>query len=77
MPTLVLNARNDPFLPEQHLPRTAAPEVVLDYPEQGGHVGFADGGPPGRLDWLPRRLLHFLEGKSESSFPTQAEAFHG
>jgi len=77
VPTLVLNARNDPFLPEQHLPRTAAPEVVLDYPAQGGHVGFAAGGPPGRLDWLPRRLLHFLEGKSESSFPAQAEALHG
>lgn len=62
VPTLVLNALNDPFLPGQHLPRRAAACVQLDYPEYGGHVGFAVGGMPGRLDWLPQRLLHFLEG---------------
>lgn len=64
VPTLVLNAQNDPFLPGRHLPRRAAACVQLDYPEHGGHVGFAVGGVPGRLDWLPQRLLHFLEGKS-------------
>jgi predicted alpha/beta-fold hydrolase len=61
--TLVLNARNDPFLPGIHLPRRAAPSVTLDYPAHGGHVGFAVGGPPGRLDWLPQKLLAFFEGK--------------
>jgi predicted alpha/beta-fold hydrolase len=61
VPTLVLNARNDPFLPARHLPRTAAPRVTLDYPEQGGHVGFATGAAPGRLNWLPQRIVHFLE----------------
>jgi predicted alpha/beta-fold hydrolase len=60
VPTLVLNAKNDPFLPPQHLPPKAASSVTLDYPEQGGHVGFAIGGPPGRLDWLPRHMLRFL-----------------
>jgi predicted alpha/beta-fold hydrolase len=60
VPTLVLNARNDPFLPEQYLPRTAARAVTLEYPAHGGHVGFADGR---RLDWLPRHLLDFLEGR--------------
>lgn len=59
--TLVLNARNDPFLPGQHLPDQAAPSVVLEYPETGGHVGFAVGPLPGRIDWLPRRILHFFE----------------
>lgn len=77
VPTLVLNAQNDPFLPARYLPRSAAPEVVLEYPEQGGHVGFAAGGPPGNLAWLPRRLLHFLEGKSESAFPAHTELAHG
>ena len=62
VPTLVLNARNDPFLPGIYLPASAAPCVTLDFPELGGHVGFAAGGPPGRLDWLPRRLITFLEG---------------
>jgi predicted alpha/beta-fold hydrolase len=61
VPTLVLNARNDPFLPGVHLPRRASPAVTLEYPDTGGHVGFAVGGVPGRLDWLPRRLLHFFE----------------
>jgi predicted alpha/beta-fold hydrolase len=61
VPTLVLNARNDPFLPAIHLPRTASNAVRLEYPEHGGHVGFAAGSLPGRIDWLPRRLLHFLD----------------
>ncbi len=67
LPTLVLNARNDPFLPAQHLPRTASPRVTLDYPEQGGHVGFAVGKPPGQLNWLPQRMLEFLETAESKS----------
>jgi hypothetical protein len=63
VPTLVLNARNDPFLPGIHLPASAAKAVRLEYPEHGGHVGFAAGRPPGRIDWLPRRLLDYFDGK--------------
>ncbi len=66
--TLVLNAKNDPFLPGEHLPRAASRSVTLDYPAHGGHVGFANGGLPGRIDWLPQRLLAFLDG---------AERFNG
>jgi predicted alpha/beta-fold hydrolase len=62
VPTLVLNARNDPFLPAHHLPRTASPCVTLDYPPEGGHVGFAIGSFPGALDWLPERITRFLDG---------------
>jgi predicted alpha/beta-fold hydrolase len=61
VPTLVLNARNDPFLPGVHLPRSASASVTLEYPEHGGHVGFAGGGLPGSLDWLPQRLIRFME----------------
>jgi predicted alpha/beta-fold hydrolase len=59
----VMNARNDPFLPARHLPTSAAvsASVVLDYPAHGGHVGFPVGAMPGRLDWLPRRMLDFLQ----------------
>jgi predicted alpha/beta-fold hydrolase len=60
VPTLVLNAQNDPFLPPHHLPRSASSQVTLDYPKHGGHVGFAAGSPPGQTSWLPQRLLHFL-----------------
>ncbi|MFZ6653655.1 YheT family hydrolase [Undibacterium sp. TJN19] len=64
LPTLVLNARNDPFLPGIHLPRQAANCVTLEYPEHGGHVGFAAGNMPGNLDWLPKKILHFFEANS-------------
>ncbi|MBC3880831.1 hydrolase [Undibacterium sp. LX40W] len=60
VPTLVLNAKNDPFLPERFLPQNAAAAVQLEFPEHGGHVGFAQSPFPGTLTWLPQRLLtHF------------------
>lgn len=62
VPTLVLNARNDPFLPARYLPATASPAVTLEQPAHGGHVGFASGPFPGNLDWLPQRMLRFLTG---------------
>lgn len=69
VPTLVLNARNDPFLPGRYLPARGAARVILDYPAHGGHVGFAAGAPPGRLDWLPARLLGFLDDATASAAP--------
>ncbi len=63
VPTLLLNARNDPFLPERDLlaaARNAARSLVLEFPRTGGHAGFLAGPFPGRHDWLPRRLLEFL-----------------
>jgi len=63
VPTLLLNARNDPFLPEHALlaaARGAAPCVVLEFPPTGGHAGFLSGPFPGRHSWLPQRLFEFL-----------------
>lgn len=60
VPTLVLNAQNDPFLPARYLPQEAAPCVTLEYPPEGGHVGFAVDPLPGASTWLPQRILHFL-----------------
>lgn len=60
VPTLVLNAKNDPFLPGRHLPSHASRKVTLEYPEHGGHVGFAIGSVPGRLSWLPDKIVGFL-----------------
>lgn len=61
-PTLVLNARNDPFVPEASLPgsRDASDDVLLHQPAQGGHAGFVTGMFPGHLRWLPARLLRFF-----------------
>jgi len=58
VPTLVLNACNDPFLPRAKLAaaaRRAAADVVLEFPASGGHAGF-----PGRGHWLARRVLEFF-----------------
>jgi len=62
VPTLVVNARNDPFLPAAALPTETqvSKYVTLEYPAQGGHVGFVSGPPPGRLHWLPERVLSFF-----------------
>jgi predicted alpha/beta-fold hydrolase len=62
VPTLVINATNDPFVPAASLPdaRDVAPAVVLERPRHGGHAGFAAGPFPGTLGWLPQRLLSFF-----------------
>jgi len=63
VPTLVLNARDDPFLPAAALPteREVSDAVKLEFPPHGGHVGFVTGPFPGRIEWLAHRILHFLE----------------
>ena len=63
VPTLVLNARDDPFLPEHALlaaAQKAAPCVVLEFPATGGHAGFLAGPIPGRHGWLAERVFEFL-----------------
>ena len=63
VPTLMLGAVNDPFLPARALPTGSevAPSVRLEISGEGGHVGFVSRDFPGRPDWLPRRLLAYFE----------------
>ena len=63
LPTLIINARNDPFIPAASLPRhhEVAACVTLLQPAEGGHVGFVSGAPPGRLSWLPENILRFFQ----------------
>ena len=63
LPTLILNARNDPFHPGHNLPDASevSSQVRLDFPDEGGHVGFVSGTFPGNLDWVPARLLAFFD----------------
>ena len=75
VPTLVINALNDPFLPAHALapPEEVSAAVSLEYPAGGGHVGFLVGAPPGRLDWLPRRLFdHFARFAGLPGSPASA-----
>lgn len=62
LPTLVINARNDPFVPAASLPgeREVSPDVRLLQPMGGGHVGFLTGPFPGNVRWLPQRLIQFF-----------------
>lgn len=62
VPALAVNPKNDPFLPARFLPRRdeVSACVRLEHPDAGGHVGFVSGPFPGRLDWLPQRLLNFF-----------------
>lgn len=65
VPTLVIHARDDPFVPRSALPAETdlSPAVTLELSERGGHAGFLGRGRFG----LPRfslddHILAFLEG---------------
>ena len=62
VPTLVINPRNDPFIPQASLPgpSQASSSVTLHQPAEGGHMGFTTGRFPGSLHWLPNRLANFF-----------------
>ena len=62
VPTLLLNAANDPFLPPSCYPRTIARAhrpLTLEVPESGGHVGFVAFNDRGEY-WSERRTTSFL-----------------
>jgi predicted alpha/beta-fold hydrolase len=60
VPTLALNARNDPFVPAPSLPRDGGAHVTLWQPAHGGHVGFPGGGFPGHLMTLPDAVMGWM-----------------
>lgn len=62
IPTLVLNARNDPFVPGDSLPRPheVGRFVTLWQPPHGGHVGFPSRGLPGHVRVMPEQVVAWL-----------------
>lgn len=62
VPALIINARNDPFVPAHSLPHPAKvpAHVSLFQPGTGGHVGFAAGGLPGHVRALPEMVGQWL-----------------
>ena len=62
IPALLLNAKNDPFVPAASLPRSGevGRHVTLWQPHHGGHVGFAQGRPPGHVMAMPRAVGGWL-----------------
>jgi predicted alpha/beta-fold hydrolase len=62
-PTLIIQAKDDPFLPAEALPVDSelGPSVTLELSNRGGHVGFVSGtNPPNPQYWLEQRILQFL-----------------
>ena len=62
IPALVLNARNDPFVPGASLPgpTQVGRHVTLWQPTHGGHVGFPQGRPPGHVFTMPQAVSAWL-----------------
>lgn len=62
IPTLIVNAKNDPFVPAWSLPTPSeinAP-VTLWQPAQGGHVGFPHGSFPAHVRAMPDAVGDWL-----------------
>jgi len=79
VPTLILQAQDDPFLPASALPVNADlnAAVMLELSPRGGHVGFVAGRTPFAADyWLERRICRHLQeyftGPAASSEISQA-----
>jgi predicted alpha/beta-fold hydrolase len=67
VPTLLLNARNDPFLTPECFPFPEAERsgaLFLEAPDSGGHMGFHDFAQ-GTQPWSERRVVEFLEHTRE------------
>ncbi|MCB1319062.1 MAG: alpha/beta fold hydrolase [Leptospiraceae bacterium] len=76
VPTLLVNARNDPFLTPRCLPfREAASNdrVIFESPQEGGHVGFMQF-QGDRMFWQERRAVAFIEYDNEIDTTPQAHS---
>ena len=61
-PALIINALNDPFLPESCYPKEKFinnPQIYFEFPKRGGHVGFYAKNREG-IYWSEKRTLEFV-----------------
>lgn len=74
VPTLIINPRNDPFVPASAwpLPSELPSAVSFECPPGGGHVGFLTGNPPGKLNWLPDRILAHFRAQPHVAYPEES-----
>jgi predicted alpha/beta-fold hydrolase len=66
IPALLVNAKNDPFLPESCFPYAEAREsewLSLEVPRSGGHVGFIELNKR-QAYWMERRVVEFVSACS-------------
>lgn len=75
IPTLLINAADDPFLDEPCFPREVAennPHFFLEIPKNGGHVGFSSWG---KVGWLEKRASAFFAEANNSTKVAQKVAW--
>jgi uncharacterized protein len=66
VPTLLVSAADDPFLPRRVLDqarRAVSPAVRCLFTAAGGHVGFVEGPPWSARSWAEARVVEFLAGR--------------
>jgi predicted alpha/beta-fold hydrolase len=66
VPTLLLGARDDPFVPPESLPDPGQlpPTVQAEFSARGGHAGFLEGRWPWRVrSWAERRAVEFVAAR--------------
>lgn len=69
VPTLIIHARDDPFLTAAAIPGLAelSDQVTLELADTGGHVGFVGGRFPFQSTyWLERRIPAFFKSRLNS-----------
>ena len=69
-PTLVIHAKDDPFMTNAVIPtpQQLSAQVQYELHDNGGHVGFIEGGSPWRPQYyLEKRVLNFLTSLEASA----------
>lgn len=80
IPALVVNARNDPFVPAASLPLPHEVRngfVTLWQPPHGGHVGFPHGRLPGHVRAMPDAVGGWLAEHAGAGTRVGAQSPHG
>lgn len=63
VPTCLIQSRDDPFVPADAIPESAArdnPAIETNFLDRGGHVGFVGGPPWEPVFWAERRAAEFV-----------------
>ena len=67
VPTLILHAENDPFVPRSAIPtaQELSPQTTIELCQSGGHVGFVCRSHLGKdCRWLEKRIIRHLDDAS-------------
>ncbi len=75
LPTLIVNAQNDPFVPAWCLPKRSevGKWITLWQPQAGGHVGFPQRGAPDNGGWMPEAVGNWFAAQIAANSATHKE----